>query len=394
MSEAYAPHPQLMGLPAISQFEAPRQDSMPLPSLPSLASGVNKRRRSPSTGHENKPNKVVKKSPEAKSSSDDSGAPDSDKKRNKLGYHRTSVACGHCRRRKIRCMMPDDDPSGRCSNCIRLKKECIFCPVESSNAGKGPNTSRAVSAPKASMRSVSPTSMHTYPYDTFHSMPYNAGHSSWSVPPPDTGLNIYGASTAAFNEPTAAYAYDTPTTTWDSSYPSTLPPISAPYESPLSISPVNQPYTRSPSVRPSPYPDSTYGSAATTNGKHPNEIGWAQPSVQPQRSMSLTVDSTGYRQTSPYRQSHSPQPPSYDQDRRSASIAQPPSLVMSGDNSSTPSLSEPAPLGSMSAPVGSTYLGNPWTPIPGGPNDFDGKPLGAVEPFGEHTFFPDPINGY
>ncbi|KAK2066483.1 hypothetical protein P8C59_000297 [Phyllachora maydis] len=25
-----------------------------------------------------------------------------DKKRNKLGYHRTSVACGHCRRRKIR----------------------------------------------------------------------------------------------------------------------------------------------------------------------------------------------------------------------------------------------------------------------------------------------------
>ncbi|KAK2746300.1 hypothetical protein FQN55_005728 [Onygenales sp. PD_40] len=35
-----------------------------------------------------------------------------DKKRNKLGYHRTSVACG------------------RCENCIRLKKECHFFPVD------------------------------------------------------------------------------------------------------------------------------------------------------------------------------------------------------------------------------------------------------------------------
>ena len=33
----------------------------------------------------------------------------------------------HCRRRKIRCV-PDNQ--GRCSNCIRLKKECNFYPVE------------------------------------------------------------------------------------------------------------------------------------------------------------------------------------------------------------------------------------------------------------------------
>ncbi|KAF3934349.1 hypothetical protein ABW20_dc0107004 [Dactylellina cionopaga] len=55
-----------------------------------------------------------------------------DKKRNKLGYHRTSVACGHCRRRKIRCILAKDE-SGRCSNCIRLKKECSFYPVESAD---------------------------------------------------------------------------------------------------------------------------------------------------------------------------------------------------------------------------------------------------------------------
>jgi hypothetical protein len=72
-----------------------------------------------------------------------------EKKRNKLGYHRTSVACGkiqimwfplgtilifiyigHCRRRKIRCVPSQSDPHGRCSNCIRLKKDCSFHPVD------------------------------------------------------------------------------------------------------------------------------------------------------------------------------------------------------------------------------------------------------------------------
>lgn len=37
---------------------------------------------------------------------------------------------GHCRRRKIRCLLAPDDPQGRCANCIRLKKECNFYPVE------------------------------------------------------------------------------------------------------------------------------------------------------------------------------------------------------------------------------------------------------------------------
>ncbi|KAK8869418.1 hypothetical protein PGQ11_007996 [Apiospora arundinis] len=54
----------------------------------------------------------------------------SEKRRNKLGYHRTSIACGHCRRRKIRCILQPADPGGRCMNCIRLKKECSFFPVD------------------------------------------------------------------------------------------------------------------------------------------------------------------------------------------------------------------------------------------------------------------------
>ena len=37
---------------------------------------------------------------------------------------------GHCRRRKIRCLIANSDPTGHCANCIRLKKECNFYPVE------------------------------------------------------------------------------------------------------------------------------------------------------------------------------------------------------------------------------------------------------------------------
>ncbi|EGX87915.1 C6 finger domain protein, putative [Cordyceps militaris CM01] len=61
-----------------------------------------------------------------------------EKKRNKLGYHRTSIACtlgrksftrSHCRRRKIRCIV-SSEIQNRCINCIRLKKDCSFCPVD------------------------------------------------------------------------------------------------------------------------------------------------------------------------------------------------------------------------------------------------------------------------
>nr|POE59205.1 hypothetical protein CFP56_24474 [Quercus suber] len=57
-----------------------------------------------------------------------------EKKRNKLGYQRISIACAHCRRRKIRCVIEDNDPQGRCQNCIRLKKECVFYPVDQQSA--------------------------------------------------------------------------------------------------------------------------------------------------------------------------------------------------------------------------------------------------------------------
>src|SRR6266498_4802120 len=40
------------------------------------------------------------------------------------------VCLGHCRRRKIRCLIAPVDAQGRCANCIRLKKDCNFFPVD------------------------------------------------------------------------------------------------------------------------------------------------------------------------------------------------------------------------------------------------------------------------
>ncbi|CRK19736.1 hypothetical protein BN1708_000401 [Verticillium longisporum] len=81
-----------------------------------------------------------------------------DKRRNKLGYHRTSVACGHCRRRKIRCIPSTSDVQGRCVNCIRLKKECSFFPVDQQpTADTRPKApSRASTSSKMDSASPSP----------------------------------------------------------------------------------------------------------------------------------------------------------------------------------------------------------------------------------------------
>ncbi|ORX97869.1 hypothetical protein BCR34DRAFT_496558 [Clohesyomyces aquaticus] len=140
MSFDHLPHPSGVGLP-VTETEAIRAstDCSDLDSavpgqgiIPSLhQQSIKKRRaskakvppeirRSSSTPHMR--NLALATSGEL--------SPTADKRRNKLGYHRTSVACGHCRRRKIRCLVAQDDVQGRCANCIRLKKECNFYPVE------------------------------------------------------------------------------------------------------------------------------------------------------------------------------------------------------------------------------------------------------------------------
>ncbi|KAK6537087.1 hypothetical protein TWF281_001286 [Arthrobotrys megalospora] len=126
-----------------------------------------------------------------------------DKKRNKLGYHRTSVACGHCRRRKIRCILAKDE-SGRCSNCIRLKKECSFYPVESADrrprSASKPEISSQIFQDNCSSPS-SPTRSPRLSVDQINMAPvYDGGLYPSSLPI------------------TPNYECETPTSTFDDTY--------------------------------------------------------------------------------------------------------------------------------------------------------------------------------
>ncbi|KAK6351680.1 hypothetical protein TWF718_004831 [Orbilia javanica] len=126
-----------------------------------------------------------------------------DKKRNKLGYHRTSVACGHCRRRKIRCILAKDE-SGRCSNCIRLKKECSFYPVESADrrprSASKPEISSQIFQDNCSSPS-SPTRSPRLSVDQINMAPVYDG-------------SLYPSSLPI----TPNYECETPTSTFDDTY--------------------------------------------------------------------------------------------------------------------------------------------------------------------------------
>lgn len=72
-----------------------------------------------------------------------------------------TVVSGHCRRRKIRCIPSNEPSENKCQNCIRLKKECQFYPVEQngSNIRKSRSDSRAepsADEPSISKASASP----------------------------------------------------------------------------------------------------------------------------------------------------------------------------------------------------------------------------------------------
>ena len=138
------------GMPNMLSHETSNSSLPHSPDTASNNSNANRKRR-PSKGTSAAAIKRSASSPSVRSlstSSDTSGSL-AEKRRNKLGYHRTSVACGrfcaatylssgvanakvavHCRRRKIRCLLAPDDHQSRCSNCIRLKKECNFYPVD------------------------------------------------------------------------------------------------------------------------------------------------------------------------------------------------------------------------------------------------------------------------
>ncbi|KAI5194008.1 hypothetical protein E4T39_08819 [Aureobasidium subglaciale] len=176
------------------------------PSLPhSSTAGIGKRRK----------NSKIKMSPILKRASstpqlnglsvEESGglSPSAlDKRRNKLGYQRISIACSHCRRRKIRCVLAEADDMGRCNNCIRLKKECVFYPVDS--AGGPESRAQTKGSKDSSVNSNSPSEMHPPGTKLEHDremgrFPHLASNAptEYGSVDPSTGLGISTGSKSA-----------------------------------------------------------------------------------------------------------------------------------------------------------------------------------------------------
>ncbi|KAF9698308.1 hypothetical protein EKO04_003666 [Ascochyta lentis] len=230
-------------------------------------------------------------------------SPTSNKARNKLGYHRTSVACGHCRRRKIRCLLAPDDPQGRCSNCIRLKKECNFYPVEHSldtqrpsgavkDLSTGTPTTPVASSPRhlpphsgekvgdyrpsfQGVPAATPNAPYGYPGDPeldSHHTPISRGvpvHAAYPYPPPIE--TQWPPTTSYLPSSTIAESPNSNATYWRHS-PSTANSV---YGSESGVSGVHTPATMS--------------TSSTMSYGHPETHAWGQqPSFQPPPTRSMS----------------------------------------------------------------------------------------------------------
>ncbi|KAF2749209.1 hypothetical protein M011DRAFT_399049 [Sporormia fimetaria CBS 119925] len=220
-------------------------------------------------------------------------SPTVDKRRNKLGYHRTSVACGHCRRRKIRCLVAADDAQGRCTNCIRLKKECNFHPVEQAPENHGPQPMLVKEGINGAPASATSSPRHP----SFSTTPSQTPTSRLSMRQQDGDVDSHRDSATAPSKSRRLHMHHPPY-----AYP---PPIETQWATP-SYLPSSSVAEASPSSsgfwRPSPSaPGSAYGSEPVSGGQTPQTMSstshmpygrpgdqqaWTQPQVPPTRSMS------------------------------------------------------------------------------------------------------------
>lgn len=228
-------------------------------------------------------------------------SPTNNKARNKLGYHRTSVACGHCRRRKIRCLLAPDDPQGRCSNCIRLKKECNFFPVEHSVDTQRPSVSGKEMSTGTPSTPQASSPRHLPPHTGEKIADFHAPYHGGSGAAPNAPYGYAGEAEDPHHAPTSSavpvqhpgYPYPPPIET---QWPPTTSylPSSTIAESPGS----NAGYWRqSPSTANSVYGSesgvsgvhtpATMSTSSTMSYGHPENHAWGHPFQQPPtRSMS------------------------------------------------------------------------------------------------------------
>ncbi|KAM7184903.1 Halotolerance protein 9 [Rhypophila sp. PSN 637] len=233
-----------------------------------------------------------------------------EKRRNKLGYHRTSVACGHCRRRKIRCMPSPNDVQGRCMQCIRLKKECSFYPVDqqppqdtrqksASRSSVGPKLASASSSP-AMPPTGHPAELHalqTYPQLTMPSiqnMPppmKPAGSESY---PPDSKVPSSASSSRPYEYGNHGITNWMSETSPSSSKPSDLNATWRSYPTESPITPAFSPYTPH-----APPPSATWSTSMASEPTSRDDIAWSTYPAPPPRSLSFGGESMSNHQQYP-----------------------------------------------------------------------------------------------
>ncbi|KAH6660572.1 hypothetical protein BKA67DRAFT_653742 [Truncatella angustata] len=227
-----------------------------------------------------------------------------EKKRNKLGYHRTSVACTHCRRRKIRCIPYVNDPQGRCQNCIRLKKECTFHSVGQElppSSIQRPGVRTGV-GPKIASASTSPTAPN-HPSDISPSQPYpqiatvaSLQNMGPPIKPDPYSRDVKLPSNATTNR---GFQYGNSGNNWVATDAGTAasktPEMNTSWRSYTQDSPVTPsfaPYT------PHPHSASTWSTAplgtpaSNDSTSRPDEIAWSPYTAAPGRSLSYGGDTS------------------------------------------------------------------------------------------------------
>lgn len=305
-----------------SYHHLPGENTQPNSPADAKPSSPNLRNRGTSAGSKSAKIKRSMSTPNVRGQSTADAAAlalSAEKRRNKLGYHRTSVACGHCRRRKIRCIPAPADPQNRCSNCIRLKKECNFYPVDQQPQ---PDTRRRGSKSQSGTGRASESSSPSTSSGQLPELPSTLPYPHLSMPPIQDlgGPHMKKQRTESFSPENKVvtssrnFDYGHGATNWmapdaspsTSAKPQEIPPsywrVNA-QDSPMT--PAFSPFTPSLQV-----PPPQNWSASQTEPSPRDELSWSVP----QRSMSYgNLESLqNHSQYSPYPNPHSQGPPISD----------------------------------------------------------------------------------
>lgn len=325
-------------------------------------------------------------------------SPTGDKRRNKLGYHRTSVACGHCRRRKIRCLVANDEATGRCANCIRLKKECNFYPVDQApepsrpHAG-GPKEGHTGTLPSSNTSSPRhPVTMLGGKVDDFRP-PFPGSLSTSSVPRYDLPVDgdhdtIHGTPTSGMPVQQPAYGYPHPIDTqWppntgflNSSAVSESPSSSSAGYWRASPTTANSVFGSESNVSGVHTPANMSTSSTMSYGSHQDSQSWGtQTFPPPSRSMSY-----GNIESLPQQYQNPPISVPPNEYRRPAPFPYPTTLDTSSAaiHATTLGPHTSAPLSAPIVPGNPYNYPPPWNPYSGGQNvghegPLQGRPIGG-----------------